>query len=95
MSLEDKRDKIMKKRACFICLRSAEVTCPVCKKAHLKLLCPEASSNKKEKEAVPTVQTNLNCTNEVLLRTLMMKLVNPVTLRVKTVRILLGCGSQR
>jgi hypothetical protein len=110
MTMEDRKNKVMQKGACFLCLKpghmsracSLQVSCPVCRKRHQVLFCPDSQGNKSTRsnttekgEPVPTVQTNLNCTEEVLLRTLMVRMVNPATSKVKKVRVLLDCGSQR
>jgi len=72
------------------------VKCIVCGKRHPILLCPEVATAK----ALPpdesnTTHNNLNCTEEVLLGTLFVKLKNPVNNKEKCIRAVLDNGSQR
>jgi len=67
------------------------IKCAVCGRKHPVVMCPEING-KRPKEGTPrkseqqhetpettTVKSNLNCTSEVILRTLMINVQNPVT----------------
>ena len=103
MSLEERNEKVKSKNACFICLKVGHgvkrckgyVSCIVCHKKHSTIMCPELtkkSSEQKKKEEVVTTQANLNCTEEVLLQTLIVTLHSGG--REKKVRVLCDPGSQ-
>jgi len=99
MTLNEKTFKIKSKRVCFTCLKGghsyqkckAFVKCIVCKKRHPTIMCPEL--HKKEEVIAAPTQSNLNCTNEVMLQTLKVDIVAS-NIR-KTVRALLDPGAQR
>ena len=108
MSLQDKRAKLKEKGSCFFCFRKYHgknpcksfLKCPLCLKKHFAIMCPESNANKpKEPEGsnhhgdVQTVAASLNCTNEVLLKTVKVKLVGEGIHHVA--RLIFDDGSQR
>ncbi|GLV26154.1 hypothetical protein CBL_21186, partial [Carabus blaptoides fortunei] len=104
MTMDEKKGKIQKSRACFLCLKMGHVSkkcrnlvkCIVCGKRHQTLLCSEIHEQPSEKSTSEVnVQANLNCTNEVVLQTVMVTVHNSENKTTKTVRALLDSGSQR
>ena len=77
--------------------------CLVCQKRHVSLMCPDLDVNKKAADDVKPSSTNteqtavvnsqLNCTNEVLLQTLRCTIRSGS--KQKKVRVLLDPGSQK
>jgi len=78
------------------------VKCMICQKRHITLMCPNLEANKKHEDntksvgskvdQIPMVQSQLNCTSEVLLQTLRCVIRNGD--KQKQVRVLLDPGSQ-
>jgi len=79
------------------------VKCMVCQKSHVTLMCPDLDINKKavedvrsnrnEDEQAQFTQSNLNCTDEVMLQTLQCIVRNGN--KQKRVRVLLDSGFQK
>jgi len=110
MTAEERKSAVQTKGACFTCLKVGHTSkskrckrvphCPNCGKKHVLLFCPVFTS-KKSQEAngntgqVQTVLTTLNCTSEVLLQTLLVRVTNPVNNKSRLARVLLDNGSHR
>jgi hypothetical protein len=102
LSFTEKRKLMVKRGCCFACLKSehrerrcrAVLRCVLCNGRHVSVMCTQTEKVLEAKTA-PVVETslsNIDCSNEVFLQTIM------VTLRSvgdRQVRVLLDPGSQR
>jgi hypothetical protein len=78
------------------------IQCIICSKRHASLMCPSLDANRKGvagetkdacTENAPEVNSNLNCTNEVMFQTLRVVITNGT--RSKEVRAIFDSGSQK
>ena len=107
MSLDDKISRIKEKKCGLKCLEPNHIArlckqfvrCYACGKAHVISLCPEmhkkndSLTEKPGIEHVHAATAGQMCTGEVALMTLQVKVAGAK--RVKCVRVLLDCGSQK
>ncbi|XP_074028329.1 uncharacterized protein [Leptinotarsa decemlineata] len=108
LSIDERKSRIMKKRGCFSCLKlnhiskncRAVIRCLICSKKHYPILCPNLhvkkgitdQDDKNPNNKVENTLTN-NFSNETLLQTVVVKIVNND--KQKLIRTLLDSGSQR
>ncbi|ODM87357.1 hypothetical protein Ocin01_19325, partial [Orchesella cincta] len=66
LSLEEKRDRLRKRRACFSCLQCghsaaschSKLQCPICQRKHVAVMCPELHKLKRESENTEAPEEN-------------------------------------
>jgi len=105
MTVEERKSAVQKKGACFTCLKTGHTAkskkckpaprCPICTKRHFLLFCSQLTAKKTPAADVPVILDMLNCTAEVLLQTILVKVTNPSNQRSEVIRVLLDSGSQR
>lgn len=101
-TFDDLKKSIEEKRVCFICFKPghtskkcrAFVKCHVCGRRHFTIMCPEIRNMNTKQEPIErtNASTNLECINNVLLKTVMVFIGNMN--KKKGARILFDDGSQ-
>ena len=93
----EKQDKVMAKKACFICLQTGHgaKTCKFYIKCTRNFSEKTVNKNSREQNQVETTYSQLCCNNDVLLQTLFVTICNKETNKQKRVKALSDLGAQR